>query len=391
MKLQSDAPPSPKPYSESLTSTGPDEFPGQVLIVEDEVELAELLEFNLRRKGFTPSVAHDGLSACRLIGRERPELILLDLMLPDIDGWEICRMVRSHPDPETARVPIIMLTAMGTQKDRVRGIELGADIYLSKPYSIKEVLLHAQQLIGRRRRERQLEQELGQLQSTMDQEKNWQQMLFHELRNQLLVISGYTFRLDAKEQELNPQTSRQYLQAINRSSNYLNKLAEEFMIIRQLDSESYPLPKTPTDPLWLVEEILALLRPFARDREKILEFHGQAGSPLDVNQTALKLILSNLLENAIKYSGTGERIAVGLTRTPTGLEIRVEDDGPGIAPDDLERIFDKFYRSPRLSETQRGTGLGLYTARTLAHAMGGDISVQNRPSGGACFVLFLPA
>ncbi|OHB33827.1 MAG: hypothetical protein A2X84_10580 [Desulfuromonadaceae bacterium GWC2_58_13] len=368
-----------------------EDSPGRVLIVEDETELAELLEFNLRRQGFFPSIAHDGLSACRLIGKERPELILLDLMLPDLDGWEICRMVRSHPESEMAQVPIIMLTAMGTLKDRVRGIELGADIYLSKPYSIKEVLLHVQQLITRRRRQRKMEQELDQLQTTINQEKNWQQMLFHELRNQLLVISGYSFRLDSRHQEHNPQMSREYLQAINRSSNYLNKLAEEFMIIRQVDSGGCQLPQTPTEPQWLVEEIVELFRPHARDQGKTLELHSQAVFPLNLNQTALKLILSNLLENAVKYSGIGKRIAVRLTPTTTGLEIRVEDDGPGIAPDDLELIFDKFYRSPKLSDKLTGTGLGLYTARTLARAMGGEIRVHNRSEGGACFVVSLPA
>jgi len=390
MKLQSDASPSPKTIPEPPKSPAPDDFPGRVLIVEDEVELAELLEFNLRRQGFVPSVAHDGLTACRLIGKERPELILLDLMLPDIDGWEICRMVRSHPEAEIAEVPIIMLTAMGTQKDRVRGIELGADIYLSKPYSIKEVLLYSRQLIDRRRKEHRLERELNQLQHTMDQEKNWQQMLFHELRNQLLVISGYTYRLDAKHQVDNPQASRQYLQAIHRSSSYLNKLAEEFMLIRQLDTENCPLPKIPADPQWLVEEIIELFRPYARDQGKRLEWQRDGVSPLELNQTAFKLIVSNLLENAIKYSDPGKRIEIRLTPTPDGLELRVEDEGRGIDPNDLERVFDKFYRSPGEAEKQQGSGLGLYTARTLARAMGGTLAAANRPAGGASFTLRLP-
>jgi signal transduction histidine kinase len=365
--------------------------PGRVLIVEDEEELAELLEFNLRRQGFVTSIAYDGLSACRLIGSEEPELILLDLNLPDIDGWEICRMIRSQPAMKNAQVPIIMLTAMGTPADRVRGIELGADIYLSKPYSIKEVLLQVRQLITRRRRQQEMEDELGQLQETMEKENAWQQMLFHELRNQLLVISGYSFRLESKHQDLNLQTSQEYLKAINRSSNYLNELAEEFMIIRQLESGNGQLPMTPADPLRLLEKIVELFQPHAQNQGKSLKLHSQAASPQPLNQTAFKLILSSLLENAIKYSRTGGRIEVHLGPTATGLEIRVDDSGPGITPDDLERIFDKFYRSPTLDDKLTGTGLGLYTARTLTAAMGGSIAAQNRPEGGARFVVSLPA
>jgi DNA-binding response OmpR family regulator len=118
----------------------------KVLIVEDEVELAEILEHNLRKNGLATIMAHDGLAACRMVGQEHPDLILLDIMLPDLDGWEICRMVRSHPELATARTPIIMLTALATVGDRLRGLELGADAYIPKPYSPREVVVKARQL-----------------------------------------------------------------------------------------------------------------------------------------------------------------------------------------------------------------------------------------------------
>jgi signal transduction histidine kinase len=179
------------------------------------------------------------------------------------------------------------------------------------------------------------------------------------------------------------------LQAINRSSNYLNKLAEEFIIIRQVESEHYRLTKIPAAPLWLIEEIVELFRPHALNQGKQLTLHRQDIFPTYLNPTALKLILSNILENAIKYSGTGGRIEIHLAPTATGFEIRVEDDGPGIDPDDLELIFEKFYRSPKLADNLAGTGLGLYTSRTLATALGGSIKAHNRPEGGACFVVSL--
>jgi len=99
-------------------------FPGRVLIVEDEAELAEVLEYNLIRNGFDVVVAADGLEACRLISREKPDLILLDLMLPLLDGWDVCRMLRTHEDPLMARIPIIMLSAMGTVDDLLKGYDL---------------------------------------------------------------------------------------------------------------------------------------------------------------------------------------------------------------------------------------------------------------------------
>jgi len=121
---------------------------GHILIVEDDLELSEILEFNLTRKGFDVLVAKDGLDACRVIGREKPDLILLDIMLPLLDGWEICRMVRSHLDPLIARTPIIKLSALSSREDKLKGYDLGADLYLPKPYKMKEVIISAQQLIA---------------------------------------------------------------------------------------------------------------------------------------------------------------------------------------------------------------------------------------------------
>jgi DNA-binding response OmpR family regulator len=119
----------------------------KVLIVEDEESLAEILDYNLTKHGFEVCRAADGLEACRVIGRERPDLILLDILLPLLNGLEICRMVRDHEDTAIARTPIIMLSALASEKDRLKGTVLGADLYLPKPYNIKEVIASCRELL----------------------------------------------------------------------------------------------------------------------------------------------------------------------------------------------------------------------------------------------------
>jgi DNA-binding response OmpR family regulator len=121
---------------------------GKILIVEDEESLAEILSFNLLNHGFSVCYAGDGLEACRMIGRERPNLILLDILLPLLNGLEICRMVREHEDASIAKTPIIMLSALATEKDRHKGAELGADLYLPKPYKIKQVIASCKELLS---------------------------------------------------------------------------------------------------------------------------------------------------------------------------------------------------------------------------------------------------
>jgi two-component system phosphate regulon response regulator PhoB len=112
---------------------------GHILVVEDEVDLAELVAFNLKQAGYTAAIATDGASALSEVRRKKPDLIILDLMLPDLSGTEVCRRLRS--DPATKPIPIVMLTARGEEVDRVLGFEVGADDYVTKPFSPRELVL----------------------------------------------------------------------------------------------------------------------------------------------------------------------------------------------------------------------------------------------------------
>lgn len=119
----------------------------RILIVEDEPEAVELLEFNLKQAGYAVSSADDGAEALKKIRATPPDLILLDVMLPEMDGFEICKVVRL--EAATAKIPIIMLTAKASELDRVLGLELGADDYLTKPYSPRELLLRVKKILTR--------------------------------------------------------------------------------------------------------------------------------------------------------------------------------------------------------------------------------------------------
>lgn len=121
----------------------------RILIVEDEADLAATLAYNVRREGFVPVVVHDGASALASAAAEPPDLILLDLMLPDMPGTEVCRLLRAQP--ETRAVPIIILTARGEEADRVVGFEAGADDYVTKPFSVRELLLRVRAVLRRAR------------------------------------------------------------------------------------------------------------------------------------------------------------------------------------------------------------------------------------------------
>jgi signal transduction histidine kinase len=363
---------------------------GKILIVEDEVELAEVLEYNLRRSGFDVLTAHDGLSACRLVGAERPDLILLDLLLPDLDGWEICRLIRGHHDAELASTPILMMTALGSLDDRLRGLELGADAYLAKPYSVKEVALQARNLLARRRERQALADGMVTLRAGAALESDFQEMLFHELRNQLLIIGGYSSLLVKGTSALPLDEG---LQAIQRSALHLESLAEGFLLCRRLEAGVFELPLEKVALDELTNETIERCRPLAAAKRMAVRLSVTAPlPPRFLNRTAASLVISSLLENAIKYSEAGKEVILRLhDNVETGVTLEVEDHGPGIPAAEIDRVFDRFYRGDSSAGKTRGSGLGLYICRTLTRAMGGSVEVTSVPGEGSCFIVRFPA
>ena len=363
---------------------------GKVLIVEDEDEVAEVLEFNLLRRGFEVFVAKDGLQACRMIGKENPDLILLDLLLPLLDGWEVCKMVRLHHDQKLAKTPIIMLSALGSTDDRIKGYDLGADLYLPKPYSIKEVIVKARQLISKHRENLKLSQNLSSLQNLSELQDQWQQVLFHELRNQLTLISGIAEHLQSSTADLADQQSDQLTGQIVDSSQYLGALADNYLLVRNMENHSEQLQTEAIILHDILTEITQIFKLQAVQKACDLEVICPADIVINLHPIGLKIILSSLLDNALKYSMLDGNVILSVEKDVSHVCIQVQDDGPGIDDEERNKVFDKFYRGVVTQDKPSGSGLGLYMARSLAEAMGGHLELIDNHLPGCCFQLQLP-
>ncbi len=365
----------------------------RILIVEDEPDLAEMLEYSLRQAGFETLSCADGFSACRLIERERPDLVLLDIMLPELDGWEVCRLLRSVPDESTATTPVIMLTALDAVEQRVRGLELGADAYVTKPYALREVVAHIRNLTARRRRDEAKRKEVGELRERDRLRGDIQSLLFHELRNHLLVIGGFSNLLIRGDSSPSGKPAHDYVRAIHRSSNYLSLIADEFHLVRHIENGRLALKAEPLLLDELVREVVALFAPFATDKGVKLELRGWQQSPLLIaNRAALKVVLCNLVDNAIKYGGEGGRVTIAYRSDRLqGLSgFSVLDRGPGISPDRQNAVFEKFVRGEKDASARVGAGLGLYVVRTLVESLGGRVILHSRSGAGSCFEVLFP-
>lgn len=363
---------------------------GKILIVEDEEDLAEVLEFNLISQGFDVSVAKDGLEACRFIGEKNPDLILLDLLLPLLDGWEVCKMVRLHHDQRLAKTPIIMLSALGSTDDRIKGYDLGADLYLPKPYSIKEVIVKARQLISQHRENLKLSQNLCSLQNLSELQDQWQHVLFHELRNQLTLISGIAEHLQSSTTDLADEQSDQLTGQIVDSSQYLGALADNYLLVRNMENHSEQLETEILILHDLLTEVTQLFKLQAVQKACDLEVICPQDIVINLHPIGFKIILSSLLDNALKYSMLDGNVVLCVEKDVSHVWIQVQDDGPGINDEERNKVFDKFYRGVVTQDKPSGTGLGLYMARALAEAMGGRLELIDNHLPGCCFQLQLP-
>lgn len=356
-----------------------------ILVIEDEEDIANLLAYRLKREGYQARIARDGGEGCRMIEAVRPDCILLDLMLPVLDGWSVCRAVRDHNDVQLAATPIVMLTALGDQDIRIQGIENGADVFLSKTAPFREVMANCRRLVVNHRNSFALHVEVHRLRSRQQQSDDLQSILCHELRNQLTVISGFCNRLT---RSLEGKKERSAAEAIHRSTLSLGILAEELLLYRRIDANDFSLPPVEIDPGSVTDEVFDLYRPIAAAKGIGLERLGSLPATVWLNRSGLKIILSSLLENAIKYSPSETNVSLLGHTTGELFFFEVSDRGPGVPDDEKEKIFQCHYRGRLTCNSSSGTGIGLFAAKKLAVAMGGGIEVADRRQGGSAFLVW---
>ena len=350
-----------------------------ILIVDDNELNRDLLLQRLRREGYELEVAEDGPSALKKISQRLPDLILLDIMMPGMSGYELITRLRA--DERTREVPVILVSARSETEDIVQGLELGANDYVTKPINLAVLRARIQTQL---RLKRSLEEV-----RTLDRQK--QELLStvsHDLRSPLSGIAGLGRLLLTGE--LGPLTEPQQeaLQDITRTAERLLELVNTLLDWSRLESGHLKLARNPVELRSILIETLQALRGAASDKRIELLLEASEEVPLLGDETRLFQVFSNLIGNAIKFSSPGGKVLVRLCRDREAACVEVLDEGPGIPESERDRIFERFYS--RGHNGQKGLGLGLYICRAIVEQMGGRISVTNRPEGGACFRVCLP-
>lgn len=347
----------------------------KILIVDDEADTVDLLKKRLRFEGYDTLEAYNGKECLDQAITGSPDLILLDVMMPQMDGYEVCRRLKAGR--KTASIPVLMLTARGEVEDKVRGLDMGAQDYLTKPFDYKELSARIKSLLAIKAAGEKLMQDAKSeaLDQMMDE-------VAHELRNPLTSIGGFARRVYGNLSEIDP--NRKYLQIIIQEVARLEKMVKALVEIK-MSALSY---REPADANQLIAEVMEQYRQKLSLQNIELRVELTDNLPLlSADRDPIKLALGNLVENSIEaMEGMAEKTLRITSKVEDGwVEIQVFDTGKGIPREKIKNIFDPFFTSKT-----SGPGLGLSFALKIIQGHRGTISVESEPGRGATFTIRLP-
>lgn len=365
---------------------------GVILIVDDTPFNLNVLMNFLEAAGYRVLIATDGESAVEQAEYALPDIILLDVMMPGIDGFETCRRLKRVE--ATQKIPVIFMTALTDTSDKVRGFEAGAVDYITKPLQQEEVIARVNTHLELARRQQRIEQLMEQDRIQYENLSYMKDQLLstasHELKNPLASIM---LSIDILRRSMGTENAHvvERLNLIQHSALYMRDLIANLLDIAKLEMH-IEMRKVEVSLNQIIRDGLSRQTSFASEQgvalvtqlsEKDIVVHCE---PFQIDQ-----VMQNLLSNAIKYSPLGGRIEISTSSDNTHGYVEISDEGLGIPQKDIPRIFEKFYRV-ETSEHRAitGTGLGLSIVREIIRQHDGEIEVRSREGEGTTFRFSLP-
>ena len=347
--------------------------PPKVLIVDDNADNVELLTKRLRAAGYRTSDARDGEEALKRVAEEEPDLVILDVMMPKLDGFEVCRRLKT--DEKTRFIPIIMLTAKREVPDKIKGLDTGADDYVTKPFNPQELMARIKSLLALRtsHEKRVTEEKLGALGQMAEG-------VAHEVRNPMVTIGGFARRIRDKLPE--GDHLREYADHIIKEVERLETMVEEIVKFKTLMISPYE----PVDLRELADAALGdMAKTLADGRIEVARRYAPYVPLVQGDRGNLRLALINVIHNAEEAMPSGGTLTVAIGDEGNRVSVEIADTGRGIPKAELPNIFDPFYTSK-----MAGAGMGLTMVHRIVTRHGGDVDVTSELGNGTRVTIRLP-
>lgn len=356
--------------------------PARILVVDDQITNIQIVGSILGGLDHEIIPASDGATALKRLALRKPDLILLDLLMPDMDGCEVCFQVKQHR--EWRDIPVVFLSAADDKDLIVRAFEAGGVDYITKPFN------HAE-LISRVRTQLALKNARDRLRQLAEDKDELLGILAHDLKNHVGGMKMSAEIMRGQIEKLNDERLNKLSENILRSSSQLLAFVKEFLA--NAAAENGFVPKlAPVNFSNAVNNVIQQhLVPAKQKRLEIKTEFSNEDSMALADASALEQVLDNLLSNAIKFSPSGRKISISVKPTISHVECVVRDEGPGFTGEDKERMFHRYTRlSARPTGGEPSTGLGLSIVRKLVRGMRGEIILESKPGQGATFTIQLP-
>jgi signal transduction histidine kinase len=359
----------------------------RILVIDDEEWLREMVNMALSQRGYEVVEAPDGATGVETARKVLPDLILCDVNMRKMDGYGTLSALRNVP--ETASIPFILMTGLADTAGMRHGMELGADDYLPKPFSI-EALYGAVE--ARLKKVQTVRQEAER--KLADLRDNLSLMLPHELRTPLNGILAYGEILSAEATTLPPAEVAEMGQVIYESGKRLERLVENFLIYAQLellgaDPQKINIlrSKHTASPAPLIEQHIRTQAKLAHRPDDVVV--DLTDLPVPMSEEYLAKIVDELAQNAFKFSSFGTPVHVTLADTPTGPKLVVADQGRGFSTEHITKVG-AYMQFDRKMHEQQGQGLGLAIAKRLTELHGGTLTIDGHEDAGATMTVKLP-
>ncbi|HET7624684.1 MAG TPA: ATP-binding protein [Verrucomicrobiae bacterium] len=360
----------------------------KILVIDDEEWLREMIQLALSQSGFEVVQAENGERGVELARKELPDLILCDVNMDKLDGYGALSSLRA--EPATASIPFILMTGLADHAGMRHGMELGADDYLPKPFTI-EALYAA--VNARLKKVNVVRQEAER--KLADLRENISMMLPHELRTPLNGILAYGEILTSDAETLQPAEIAEMGQVIYHSGKRLEHLVENFLIFAQLELLGSDPQKLHSLLGKWTQSPAALIERHATDQARLANRADDVAldlsdTPVPMSEEYLAKIVGELVQNALKFSQKGTPVQVSLKDLSGSIVLSVTDRGRGLSAEHISRIG-AYMQFDRKMHEQQGLGLGLTICKRLTELHGGTLTIQSSPGAGATVTVKLPS
>lgn len=358
--------------------------PDTILVVDDAPDNVLLVQSILEEEGYNIEVAEEGESAIKKVLATPPQLILLDVMMPGMDGFEVTERIRQEEN--LPFIPILLITAYD-QPSVVKGLDSGADDFIRKPVELEELLARVRSLL-------RLKHSVDERDEIARQRSDFVSRLTHDLRTPLVAADrmlnlfqqGALGELSAPMQEA--------VETMTRSNRNLLDMVNTLLEVYRFEAGRKVLNFAPVDVKAIVKEVVEELNPLAEEKGLALETNDQVDetqpTTIEGDRLELRRVFTNLVGNAIKFTDEGgikvRMQPVTETETPQ-LVVEVEDTGPGVSPEEQKMLFERFRKGKHRNS---GSGLGLHLSQRILESHHGSITLDSELGKGSCFTVKLP-